>query len=622
MQTGRTISDQPIAGPIGSSRWRNLTRLAPLQEVFGVDLRTLALFRVLLAGFLILDLCLRARDLTAHYTDFGIMPRSVLAESLSIGSWSLHALDGSAAFQIFLFAVAGAFAAMMLVGWRTRIATVASWLLLVSLQNRDVFILSGEDNLVIVLLFWAMFLPLGARFSIDCALDTAKARAADAFFSVATLALLIQGMSMYFFSALLKADPRWVPDGTAVYYALQLDYLVTPLALWFRQFETAMQGLTYYVWALELIGPILIFSPILHRPLRALLMVAFMTMHLGFFLFLEIGIFPLISVIMNLTFMPGWMWDGLATRLRPEARHGLSIWYDRDCAFCRKICLMIRVFLFLPAVPVTPAQEDSIAANLLETHNSWVIRHDNQHFLRWDGMRYLVACSSIFWPLEKVMTLRPLRLLGDRFYQWIAKNRLALGAVTGFVLPWRPQRVAPGLAGSVLAGLFLGFVTIQNLSTLPFVALRLPDSFVAVRQALGLYQNWTMFAPYPEMNSPWPVIMGELRDGSVVDVYHRKPGIPSYSKPDFVSTVYANYRWRKYLSILEDRSYDAGPQPLALNYSRYLCRLWNVGTPADRHLMFFTLQFNVEWTPPPGRGPAAAAKEVVTRTVWRHRCFG
>lgn len=176
MQTGRTVPDRTIAGPVGASRWGRLTRLAPLREVFGVDLRTLALFRVLLASYLILDLCLRARDLTAHYTDFGIMPRSVLAESLSTGSWSFHALSGSASLQVFLFVVAGAFAAMMLVGWRTRLATLVSWVLLVSLQNRNVFILSGEDNLAIVLLFWAMFLPLGARYSIDCALDTKTGR--------------------------------------------------------------------------------------------------------------------------------------------------------------------------------------------------------------------------------------------------------------------------------------------------------------------------------------------------------------------------------------------------------------------------------------------------------------
>ena len=94
MQTGRTIPDRTIADTAGAYRWRNLTALASFQEAFGMDLRTLALFRVLLAGFLILDLCLRGRDLTAHYTDFGIMPRSDLAGTLSGGSWTVHALNG------------------------------------------------------------------------------------------------------------------------------------------------------------------------------------------------------------------------------------------------------------------------------------------------------------------------------------------------------------------------------------------------------------------------------------------------------------------------------------------------------------------------------------------------
>lgn len=290
--------------------------LTSYREIFGADLRTLALFRVLLGAFLIVDLMLRARDVVAHYTDFGVMPRSVLVDNLSPGAFSLHIVNGTAAFQIGLFLLAGLFALLLIAGWRTRTMTIISWFLLLSLQNRNTIIHSGEDQLVMVLMFWAIFLPLGARYSVDAALDPThkdgETKPSNAFFSGATLALLIQGMSVYFFSALLKSDPRWIPDGTAVYYTLQLDYFVTPLALWFRQFETLLQGLTYYVWTLELVGPILIFSPLLHRPLRALIMLALVTMHIGFMLFLEIGIFPIISIIMILTFTPGWMWDVVA----------------------------------------------------------------------------------------------------------------------------------------------------------------------------------------------------------------------------------------------------------------------------------------------------------------------
>lgn len=102
------------------------------------------------------------------------------------------------------------------------------------------------------------------------------------------------------------------------------------------------------------------------------------------------------------------------------------------------------------------------------------------------------------------------------------------------------------------------------------MALRLPDGFVTMRQMLGLYQNWTMFAPHPEMNSPWPVITGRLVDGTLVDVYEHRTGEPGWDKSQYVSKVYANYRWRRYLSILEDLSYDNEPPNFGLNYGRYL----------------------------------------------------
>jgi predicted DCC family thiol-disulfide oxidoreductase YuxK len=595
-------------GPIGISSFR---------EIFGVDLRTLALFRILLGAYLVLDLCLRARDLAAHYTDFGIMPRGELVEYLSPTSISIHMMNGTAVFQAALFALAGAFALMMIAGWRTRFATAASWFLLLSLQNRNTVILSGEDNLIMVLMFWAMFLPLGARYSVDAALDKSSAKTPNAYFSIATLALLVQGMSMYFFSALLKSDAQWIPSGAAVYYALQLDYFVTPFALWFRQFETLLEGLTYYVWALELIGPILIFSPILQRPLRVAVMLAFMTMHVGFFMCLEIGLFPLISIIMNLTFMPGWMWDRLGDRLRTPERQNLHIWYDHDCDFCLKICRLLKTFLVLPDIRVQPAQDDPDAGALLSMHNSWVVGDGEAHYLKWDAMCHLVARSPLFWPMAKLLSWAPLRRSGDFLYLWVSENRSALAEKTNAILPWRPLRIAPTRTGSMLAGLFLVFVTLQNMSTLPAPHIRLPDQFFAVRQFLGLYQNWTMFAPHPELTSPWPIIPGQLKDGSTVDVYNHRNGAPDLARPDIVSAVYANYRWRKYLSNLEDQSYEPEPQRLALNYARYLCRVWNTDTPPAKQLSDFEIIFNVEWTPPRGM-----AKDLVTRTIWSHDCFG
>ena len=47
-------------------------------ELFGADLRSLAAFRVVLASLVLVDLATRATDFYAHYTDTGILPRTVL----------------------------------------------------------------------------------------------------------------------------------------------------------------------------------------------------------------------------------------------------------------------------------------------------------------------------------------------------------------------------------------------------------------------------------------------------------------------------------------------------------------------------------------------------------------
>ncbi len=573
--------------------------IAGFRTVFGIDLRTLALFRILLGFYLIADICLRLRDLATHYSDAGIMPRIVQLDHLSDGAFSLHLANGSAVFQAGLFGLALVAATCLVIGYRTPVAVVASWILLVSVQNRNTFILSGEDNLAVLLTFWAMFLPLGARYSVDAVLDRALDTYNNNYFSIATLALLVQGMSMYFFSALLKSDDRWIPDGTAVYYALNLEYLVTPFGLWLLQFEPLLRGLTYYVFVLELLGPLLIFSPIFHRTLRPLLMVAFITMHIGFMACLEIGLFPVISIVMNLTFLPSWVWDRAESWLARRRVDSLAIWYDKDCSFCLKSCRMLRMLLFLGPVPVRCAQDDERIGVVLEQNNSWVVTRDGADWLKWDAMRQLVRASPIFSVFALAMSPVWVRKLGDCAYDQIAANRHFFAGISAKLFPWRPVQVKATRMTNGLAATALVFVTIQNISTLPFMNWQLPRQFILVRQALDLYQHWAMFAPYPELTSPWPVIEGRLMNGEPVDVYNRKSGNAERAKPAVVSAVYENYRWRKFLSVLEDQSYQPGRQDLALAYGRSLCRTWNADRESGDRLFTFDIVFGVEFTQPP-----------------------
>src|SRR4051812_39318018 len=69
-------------------------------QVFGLDLRSLALYRICLALLLLWDLQERAWDLRAHYTDDGILPVSAVPISSPV---SIHVLSGALAYQVTLF---------------------------------------------------------------------------------------------------------------------------------------------------------------------------------------------------------------------------------------------------------------------------------------------------------------------------------------------------------------------------------------------------------------------------------------------------------------------------------------------------------------------------------------
>ena len=141
------------------------TRATHFRATFGLDLRSLAAMRIGLAGVVLTDLAIRASDFHAMYSSAGLAPVEFVRSLQRIPVWSLHLLSGSDAWQVFLFGLATVVAVAMLVGYRTRLAVIASWILLTSVQMRMPMVLNAGDTLLRVALFWSMFLPLGAVWS-------------------------------------------------------------------------------------------------------------------------------------------------------------------------------------------------------------------------------------------------------------------------------------------------------------------------------------------------------------------------------------------------------------------------------------------------------------------------
>ncbi len=284
-----------------------------LTEIFALDVRSLALFRVSLALVLIADLLARTVDLSDHYTDVGLLPRSTaIAEYAQYGFLSFHLLGGTSITQSVLFVIAALFAVGLLVGYRTRFMTVASWLLLVSLHNRNPMILDAGDVLLRLLLFWSMFLPLGTVYSLDGVLARSPARRSPIrLVSVPSVALILQLCFVYWFTVALKHDPVWRSEGTGVYYALNLDSFATPIGLWLREFPALLPPLSFATLAIEALGPCLLFVPFVQGPVRFLTICIFLSLHLGLALCLALGVFPFIVGAAWLALLPTWFWHRL-----------------------------------------------------------------------------------------------------------------------------------------------------------------------------------------------------------------------------------------------------------------------------------------------------------------------
>ncbi|NHN40294.1 HTTM domain-containing protein [Halorubellus sp. JP-L1] len=285
-----------------------------LADRFSVDRRALAAFRVALASIVLLDLALRLPDATAFYTDAGVLPRSLLLELYpTLGRLSAHALFGGLWWQLVLFAATVVAALAMAVGYRTRLATAATLLGLVSLQLRNPVLLNAGDSLLRRLLLWSLLLPLGARWSVD-ARSRGQPTGVDAdgparrVASLAAAGLLVQVLAVYVANAVLKARGDAWHAGTAGRYAFGMDAVTVLLGDWLAG-QTLLLTAGTYAWLVVLASAPLLVLATGRR--RTGVVAAFAAGHLAMALTLRLGVFPLVSIAALLPFLPSSVWDRL-----------------------------------------------------------------------------------------------------------------------------------------------------------------------------------------------------------------------------------------------------------------------------------------------------------------------
>ncbi|GFZ91194.1 HTTM domain-containing protein [Okeania sp. KiyG1] len=602
--------------------------------MFGLDLRSLALFRVGLALVIIVELIIRAGDLTAHYSDAGVLPRTLLKEISNPFYWSINSVSGEAFVQGLIFLFAGLIAIALLVGYRTRLATIAMWAFIISIHNRNPVLIFAADHVLRALLFWAMFLPLGANYSIDSALNSSTEKLPKRVASAATVALMIQMVLIYAGSAAYKTKSEiWWPDGDAVYYALNFDGYATPFGQFLLSFpEPILKLLTWAALWFEWLGPFMIFIPIGITFFRCVSVISFILLHISFGLCFELGIFPYLSVMSWLAFIPTAVWDNWQEKIQTDERQGLRIYYDADCGFCKKVVYLLRTFLILPGTPLNTAQTDESIYADMQDKNSWVVVdwQGNRHF-KWEALVYVFSLSPIFKPLAFLMGLSAIMPLGTKFYESIANNRKFAGNFTK-PLQFRPLYVRPFLGLNIIVFLLLIYTLTWNVKgfvrqTYQRRGVQKQDLIAKVHklfrrrtfQKLDVFgkltkldQSWSIFAPAPPRDDGWHVISGKLKNGKEVDVLYEKGESISWDKPTMkqFNNLYKNMQWRSYFLTL-NRAIGRRLYPY---YAEYVCREWNRKYESAEKLESLDIFFMEERTVPPGEIQTVEKKNIMQKS--------
>ena len=288
---------------------RTSLRKTLVRDYLTIDGRSLGLFRLGLALLMLVDLVRRFPHVRDFYTNAGVLPNHTVLWRPQVNRLFSVFFPASLSHEVWiLFALCALCYLCLLVGWRTRLFQVLSFLAATSLHNRDVFTENWGSVAMGALMAWTVFLPLGRRFSIDALLASLRARRDETpadltperlpppderpFVSLACLGVLLQLAVIYWFNFIHKSGVTW-QDGTAIHYVLWQERIVTHIGLWGRE------NLPFQVWyvlsrgtlVVEGSAPFLLMSPVLREWTRAAAILALGGLHLGIALVVNVGVF-------------------------------------------------------------------------------------------------------------------------------------------------------------------------------------------------------------------------------------------------------------------------------------------------------------------------------------------
>lgn len=570
-----------------------------------VDSRPLSLFRVAFALILLKDALYHLPLAGIFYSDAGVLPRSALAQIARETRFSLMDSLGTEFLASAFFLLWALVAFCLLIGYRTRLMSILNFLMVVSVHERNLYVIDGGDTIMRALSFWMMFIPVGQYYAVDAlrarwrlasqskrVADLRPSSAPQMAFAFPIRAIQLQVAFVYLFTFWYKTYGYTWLEGDAVYYALQLKSFthitgdifvaIAPNAL--------LKLMTYFVLFAEGAFFPFVFSPIFQPYLRIVGLTSVALVHIGIGVLMSIPNFSLLMLVSYIVFFqPEWvLWLEKRSRARrgpvrmPLPRGRTSLW-----------------------VLVALTTDEQI---------QWVEQPTTDAPSHWrDALGQLPLSRLWLWTLRFKLVRRVLWRLGE----WMVRDAYLpeCGDCPPSVRRTSPEWVFIGRAVTAfVVGFFLYSVLVFNLSqSRPLgrpLGPPMDDGHFRLVQTLGLWQVWDMFSENPLRQDGWIIVVGRFEDGRVLDL--RTGGPVTETRPRFFFGP--DVRWKKY----EDNMRAASAELLGA-WGAHFCASYNSDPriPRGQHLATLEIVWRYRFVTPPN----AAQEPFHDELRWKHWCY-
>ena len=428
-----------------------------------------------------------------------------------------------------------------------------------------------------------MFLPLGAKYSIDNALNTSDKIFSSVYFSLSSIAIYIQIISVYLFTSFaLKQDVKWLGGEAILSLATSVQdgtplstYLATHLPI------SYLKLITHSVRWLALLSPLFLLPLIFTSQVRLFSIGVYTLLNLCLIVFFDSGFLPWVNIAALFILLPERFWDSFTKKLKTpveafrETPLQIKIYFDGMCGFCKKMVLIIRTFFLIPETQILPAQDDLKVYEVMQKENSWVVM-DHTGKLHTKYTAFLILCenSPVLYYLLPFFRFGPIVQYGTMIYEKIASNRF-LGSRIISSLKFRKINIEKNDCEKIFIVIFMIFIIFSNVENI-YGKYKIPDNLKSLGTLLNIEQPWYKSAPIStkDRNIKWYLVQGIFNDGKEYNLLRYKEKI-SWRKPDFLSTYYKNRFWKNYFEDSLNISLYPGYDINAFNYTAYACKNWN-----------------------------------------------